>query len=147
VRIADVCTRKVYSVSSAEPLLEAGHEMHRRHIGAVVVVEEHEGVMRPVGIVTDRDIVCGQVSRHTDLNCLTVADVMTPHPMTVQESSGIAEAIKFLSMRAVRRAPVINHAGALVGIVSMDDLLPILANELGALASLIGTQARHEPSV
>jgi CBS domain-containing protein len=50
-------------------------------------------------------------------------------------------------MRAVRRAPVVNHAGALVGIVSMDDLLPILASELGALASLIGTQARHERSV
>lgn len=147
MRIADMCSREVYSVNAAEPLVDAAHEMHQRHIGAVVVVEKHNGITRPVGIVTDRDIVCGQVSRRADLHCLTVADVMTPHPMTVHESSGIAEAIKFLSMRAVRRAPVINHAGALVGIVSMDDLLPILASELGALASLIGTQARHEPSV
>ena len=95
-------------------------------------------------IVTDRDIVCGQLARQADLFCLNVSDVMTSHPVTVQETSGVAEAVGRLSARGVRRAPEVNEAGDLVGLVSFDDLLPAVAAELAGLAQLIGAQARQE---
>lgn len=140
--IGEVCSRDVYTVRGEEPLANAAREMRTRNIGSLVVVESRDAAVRPVGIVTDRDIVCGQVSRGADLFCLTVADVMTPHPLTVAETSGIAEAIGQISDRAVRRAPVVNATGGLVGIVSVDDLLPVLAKELGALAKLVGGGAK-----
>jgi CBS domain-containing protein len=120
--------------------------MNNRHIGAVVVVESRGELTRPVGIVTDRDVVNGQIDRGADLFCLTVGDVMTKDPLTLLEGSGVAEGIERLSTRGVRRAPVVNEAGDLVGIVTFDDLLPVVAEELTALARLVGTQAVRESS-
>lgn len=144
MEVGDLCSREVYLVSRDEPLVVAVREMRRRHIGALVVVEPRGESMTPIGIVTDRDVVCGQLARQKDLFCLNVGDVMTPEPMTVEETSGTAEAIGRLSARGVRRAPVVNEGGELVGLISFDDLLPAVAAQLSALAQLIGAQARHE---
>jgi CBS domain-containing protein len=118
--------------------------MHRRHVGAVVVVEQHGKLLLPVGIVTDRDVLRGQAMHRADLFTLTVQDVMTTDPLTLGESSGLAEGISRMKTRGVRRAPVVAETGDLVGIVSLDDLLPAVAEELGELAKLIGRQAHAE---
>lgn len=144
MEIGDVCSREVYIVRPNEPLADAAREMDRRHVGAVVVVDERGGVVRPVGIVTDRDIVCGQINRKKDLFQLTVGDVMTAGPLSCEESADAAQALQGMSAKAVRRAPVVNATGELVGIITFDDLLPVVADELTALARLIGTQARAE---
>jgi len=144
MEVGDVCSREVYIVRPEEPLADAAREMDRRHIGSVVVVESRDGVVRPVGIVTDRDIVCGQLDRNKELFRLTVGEVMTAGLLTFDESSDTASALKGMSARGVRRAPVVNAAGELVGIVTFDDLLPLVADELTALARLIGTQAHVE---
>jgi CBS domain-containing protein len=142
--IGDVCSREVYVVRRDEPLAEAVREMRKRHVGAVVVAEPAGELLRPIGIVTDRDVVCGQINKRADLFCLAVGDVMTPDPITVSESADVAEVVESLSRRGVRRAPVVAETGDLVGIVTLDDLLPAVAEELGALAELIGYQARRE---
>ncbi len=142
--VGEVCSREVYVFNGAQPLESAVAEMIKRHVGAIVVVESELERLRPVGIVTDRDVVRGQLALRKDLASLKVSDVMTSAPLTVSESSGIAEAIEHMRARRVRRAPVVDAKGDLVGIVSLDDLLPIVAEELGALARLVGTQAEHE---
>jgi CBS domain-containing protein len=144
VNIGEVCSREVYIVRAAEPLTDAVTEMHKRHVGAVVVVAEEPGLVRPIGIVTDRDAIRSQVLQGKGLSRLTVADAMTTQPLTLSESSGIPEAIGQMSTRGVRRAPVVNESGDLVGIVSFDDLLPVVSEQLHALAKLIGDQARRE---
>jgi predicted transcriptional regulator len=97
-------------------------EMRRRHTGAVIVVEPWgEGVAAGRNR-TDRDIVCGQLARGADMFCLTVGDVMTRNPLTVAATSSLSETVERLSARGVRRAPVVNVAGDLVGIISLDDL-------------------------
>jgi CBS domain-containing protein len=147
MHIGDICSRDVYIVRPDEPLVAAVTEMNNRHIGAVVVVESRGELVRPIGLVTDRDVVRGQLDRNADLFGLTVADVMTKSPLVVQESSGAAEAIERMSARGVRRAPVVSDSGDLVGIVTFDDLLPVIAEDLAALAKLIGTQAHLERGV
>lgn len=142
--IGDICSREIYAVRRDEPLAAAVREMRERHVGAVVVAEPAGELLRPIGIVTDRDVVCGQVDRRADLSCLAVADVMTPDPLTISESAGVAEAVESLCSRGVRRAPVVADTGDLVGMVTLDDLLPAVAEELGALADLIGYQAKRE---
>jgi len=144
MNVGDICHRNVYLVKPGEGLADAAREMQRRRIGALVVVTDLAAPVRPLGIVTDRDIVCGQLLRKADLRALTVADVMTSDPLTLPESSGISEAIAALRERGVRRAPVVNPAQDTVGIVTIDDLLPAVAAELNALARLIGTQSLHE---
>ncbi len=144
MNIGDICHRRVYLVKPGEPLADAAREMQRRRIGALVVVTGLASPVRPLGIVTDRDIVCGQWLRKADLRSLTVADVMTRDPLTLPESSSVSEAIAALRQRGVRRAPVVNEAQDTVGIVTIDDLLPAVAAELSSLATLIGTQSLHE---
>lgn len=144
MNIGDVCSREVYMYTPEEPLRSAVVEMTTRHVGALVIVQTEQTRVRPIGILTDRDVVRGQVLLNKDLSSLTVREVMTSDPLTIAEDSAIAEAIERLRTRGVRRAPVVNERGDLVGIVSLDDLLPILAEELGALAHLVGTQAHRE---
>ena len=144
MRIRDIHTPHVRTAFRDEPLAEAARVMCSEHIGALVVVERGDARRRPVGMLTDRDIVRGQLRRGADLYCLTVGDVMTPDPLVLPVYLELTEAIEALNARAVRRAPVLDPEGTLVGLVTLDDLLPAVAQELGALAGLMGSQARHE---
>jgi CBS domain-containing protein len=144
VNIGEVCSRDVYIVTPAEPLADAVAEMQKRHIGALVVVEDKPDPVRPIGVITDRDAIRSQVVQGKGLSFLAVADAMTAHPLTLAEDCAIPEAIGQMSARGVRRAPVVNDSGELVGILSFDDLLPVVSQQLSALARLIGDQARRE---
>lgn len=127
-----------------QALAEAVRTMLESHVGSLIVVESRGTLRRPIGILTDRDIVRGQLRLSADLFCLTVGDVMTPDPLTLQADLGVTEAIEALHRRGVRRAPVVDDAGNLLGIITLDDLLPVVASELEDLSALIGSQARHE---
>ncbi len=144
MNVGKVCRRLLYTVKATEPLATAVAEMRRRHVGTVIVVEPAANRLRPIGILTDRDAVCGQLVRGADLFCLTVGNVMTGNPFTLQEDVDVSTAVRRMSARTVRRAPIVSDGGDLVGIVSVDDLIPVVAAELNALASLLGTQAEHE---
>ena len=143
VRLEDVCSPAVRIAYRDQALAEAAQGMLDSHVGALIVVE-HEDARRPVGILTDRDIVRGQLAHQADLFCLTVGDVMTPTPLSLAAELSLIAAIEKLKERGVRRAPVLDDSGALVGIVTLDDLLPAVARQLSELADLMGLQARRE---
>ncbi len=144
MNIGELCTREVYILDPRESVLAAAAEMRKRHVGALLVVNHQDGLTRPIGILTDRDIVNSLVARGDGISRLTVGEAMTPDPMTVAESASIIDAIGSMRGRAVRRAPVVNEAGGLVGIVSFDDLFCFVAEELGGLARLIESQPQRE---
>ena len=144
MNVAEICTREVLMITAEQPLIDAARLMQRRQVGALVVIEERDHSVRPVGMLTDRDIVCGQFAHRADVHCLTVAEVMAAPAATVTEDQSLEDAIAVLRARAVRRAPVVGSTGELVGIVTMDDLLPALARELNVLGQLIGSRARRE---
>jgi CBS domain-containing protein len=144
MRVGELCSRDVRLAYCDQALVEAAREMVAFHVGALVVVEPRGSTRRPVGILTDRDIVRGQLRRGADLFCLTVGDVMTPDPLALTADMDIGVAIEALNAKAVRRAPVVDRAGGVMGIVTLDDLLPALAEDLRSLASLMGMQARQE---
>ena len=144
MRIGDLCTREAYYVSSDAPLLEVVREMHRRHVGAVVVVGRGAAAGRPVGIVTDRDVVRAEMTRRADVFSLTIGEAMTVNPLVLEESCSLAQGINRLRHRGVRRAPVVDARGKLIGLISFDDVLPAVAESLTELAKLIGRQSRLE---
>lgn len=143
MKIGEICSRDVQVARAGMALAEAAKEMMRHDIGALVVIESRGLSSVPIGMLTDRDILCGQLSRRADIHCLNVGDVMTAEPLTLDEDFDVDEAIRRLSARGIRRAPVVNRAGDLVGVVSFDDLFPVVARNLESVAHLIGLHARR----
>ncbi len=140
MNIGEACTREVYTMNSAELVRQAAEEMRRRNVGCVIVVEPRGNPVVPIGIVTDRDIVRALPEHPTNLAALSVADIMTMDPLALHEDESIVDAMVRLRERRVRRAPVVAANGDLVGIVSTDDLLVIIAEQLGSLARLVDRQ-------
>jgi CBS domain-containing protein len=136
MRVEAVCTRQVQTIQASEPLAAAARQMRDQQVGALIVVAPNAGG-RVVGILTDRDIVCGQIRRKADLHCLAVEEVMTPEPLCVTADTDIGEVAQVLYRMGVRRAPVVTHDGNLVGIVTLDDLVPALAQQLITCAQLL----------
>ena len=145
MNIGEVCSREVYILRKNEPLSQALQERRQRHVGTVVVVEPQGDLMKPIGILTDRDLIFAARGEGIDLT-MGVSHLMTSCPFTLTEDSGLFEAIKSMSAHEVRRAPVVSAVGDLVGVVSVDDLVPVVAEELSALARLMGSQAKREPN-
>lgn len=144
MRVRDLYSPGVLTARPDQALAEAAHTMLDNHVGSLIVVDQRATGRRPIGILTDRDIVRGQLRLSADLFCLTVGDVMTPDPLTLTLDVSTTEAIEAMHARAVRRVPVVDGSGNLLGIVTLDDLVPAVSRELDELATLIGSQARHE---
>jgi CBS domain-containing protein len=106
--------------------------MRDEHIGYIIVVEPRVAseTVVPIGVLTDRDIVVAVVARDVNARFLRVEDVMTREPLVLGESETLENALREMRRRGVRRAPVIADSGQLVGVVSLDDLLAVLAGEL-----------------
>jgi len=141
----ELCVRQVAVVQKHETVVEAARCMREHHVGCVVVVEERSGDYFPIGILTDRDIVVGIVAKDPGyLNKLTVGDVMASDLTTAREGESVAEVFKRMRSRSIRRVPVISERGALQGILSVDDLIAYLCEELTDLAKLIAHQQHRE---
>jgi len=120
--------------------------MRQYHVGDVIVIEDREGRAVPVGILTDRDIVIELVATDLDCRVITVGDIMLAHLAVVKEDEGIFDAIQLMSSKGIRRLPVVDKNGSLLGIVTLDDVLQLLAKEFGALAKLVRHEQKNESS-
>ena len=142
MKVGDICTRTVVTIAEFEDLMAAAHLMRKKHVGYLVVVEPRldDGTVTPVGVITDRDIVVKVLAQETDARSLRVGDVMTRQPVITREESSVAVALHYMREIGVRRMPVVNQAGRLVGVLSLDDFLDALAEELTDVAGSI----RHE---
>ena len=143
--VGELCIRQVAVVRKDETVVEAARCMREHHVGNVIVVEERGGEFFPVGILTDRDIVVSIVAKDPDhLTALTVGDVMSTDLITAREAESVAEVFKRLRARSIRRVPVVSDRGALQGILSVDDLIGYLCEEMTDLAKLIAHQQNRE---
>jgi CBS domain-containing protein len=118
--------------------------MRERHVGDLIVVDEVDGGRVPVGIVTDRDIVLGVISLKLDPDVFTVGDLLHAELITARETQGIFETIEQMRVQGVRRMPIVNEKGYLVGIVSLDDLVRHIASELNKIANLMTWEQERE---
>jgi CBS domain-containing protein len=111
--------------------------MSETGIGSIVIEEE----MRPVGVVTDRDLAIRVDSADRDASVVTAEEIMTPDPVTVDEEAGLYELTQQMSTHSVRRMPVTNQEGKLVGIITLDDVVQLLSRELSNLADVIDAES------
>jgi len=143
----ELCNREVVFAYRNTPLVEAARLMREHHVGSLVVVVDRLSERVPVGILTDRDIVVAVVAKELDPRGLTVGDVVTGELIAVREKDGMPDALRLMREKGVRRVPVLTHSGALAGILTIDDLLDLMAEELGALARTINRERVRETRV
>lgn len=127
-------------VMTAHPDQSAGNlatVMAEEDVGSVLIEEDG----KPVGIVTDRDLVLEVLEPRRDPGAVTAADVMTATPATMHEESGVMEATEAMYEHGVRRLPVVDANGDVAGIVTLDDLLVLLSDELGNLAGVVEAES------
>jgi CBS domain-containing protein len=146
MHIGEISTVETAYCSRDESVQGAAMLMRKHHVGDLVVVDQAEGDRVPVGIVTDRDIVVSVIALGLDPAGLQVGDIMTDDLLTASEHDDVYETIERMRFRGIRRVPVVNAVGGLVGIISADDLLEFLADEMGELSRISGHQQAHEKS-
>lgn len=134
----------LYTMQKDECVLEAARLMRKHHVGDVVIVAKQKGIQKPIGIVTDRDLVVEVMATELDPAVITVGDIMQPGLATIKENADIFEVIRYMRRKAVRRIPVISDNEQLVGIVTLDDLLQLLSQELSGLVKLVEREIGKE---
>jgi CBS domain-containing protein len=127
--------KRVVTAKPQETLAAIARLMEQHNVGAVVLAEEH----RPVGIVTDRDLALQVVGHGVPLQT-PAAQVMTAPVKTVGRDDGIFDTTQSMREYAVRRLPVVDNEGRLVGLVTLDDLLRVLSRELSNLVEGIRSE-------
>ena len=134
--ISEFCNRDVVFATREMSIPEAAQLMRQFHVGDLVVVDELEGKRVPVGILTDRDIVIQIIAPSLDIDDFSVGDIMSPQLVSVQEKEGLFETVRLMRTKGIRRIPVVNLEGGLEGIVTADDILDLLAEEMTELAKV-----------
>jgi CBS domain-containing protein len=134
--IGELCHRVVVTIQRQASAEDAARLMRASHIGNVVVVDGADSV-RPVGMLTDRDIVVKIVAQGLTPAQTPVGSIMSTPVVAVREEDGFIEALDKMSARGVRRAPVVDADGRMCGLISVDDLVPLLARELAKIGALI----------
>ena len=142
--IGNLCSLDPVTAPTSTRVRDIAMLMRRHHVGCVVLTKSPIDRPVPAGMLTDRDIVYAQAERDDDVLALPAAQIMSPDPLVLQSEWSLEQAIERLRARGVRRAPVVDRSGSLVGLLSLDDVIGVLVDDLRGVASLIGTQPREE---
>ncbi|MFZ3082673.1 CBS domain-containing protein [Rhodoferax ferrireducens] len=142
--IGEICKRNVSVAFKATALPGAARLMRENHVGCLVVVDEVEGKRIVVGLLTDRDIVTAVVASDLDPATLRVEDVMVTDLVTAREDDSLIDLMHTMRRKGVRRIPVVGTQDELLGVVTLDDVLDVLAQELGLLVAAIDSEGKRE---
>lgn len=144
----EICKRDVAFAYRDTRLVDAARLMRERHVGSLVVVADRGAERVPVGMLTDRDIVVAVVAKEIDPRALTVGDVISAGGAhVVREQDDVHDALSLMRERGVRRLPVVTGSGALAGIVAIDDLLELAADEVQDFARTLKQERARETRV
>jgi CBS domain-containing protein len=139
MKAGELCTRNVVTAQLDETVVEVAQRMSQYDVGAVVVVDETGGSARPIGVLTDRDLVTRALVRGAP-TAVVVRDVLDRELVTAAEDDDVDAVLAKLRRRAVRRIPIVDRQGALLGILTLDDIVGWISEELRDAAALIERQ-------
>jgi CBS domain-containing protein len=139
--IGRICSREVHFAETHESVQAVARRMRHANVGALVVLD---GDRRPIGIVTDRDLAL-RVLAADGPPPGDVAHVMTPSPAKVPEDMPIEDALEKMRVEQTRRLVVVDGAGRLAGLATLDDILMLLGEESARIARLLAQQTARRP--
>ncbi len=144
MRLGQICNRTVVIADRDTGIREAARLMREYHVGDLIVVEREKEFNRPIGIITDRDLVVEVLASDAEPSQLSVFDVMTDNLASAGEDDDVLDTLRRMRELGIRRMPVVNRDGALVGIIAVDDLLDLIRQSLDDVIGLVERQASKE---
>jgi len=142
--LKDVCVLDVFCCGRSTGIIEAARLMRRHHCGDLVVVDDGDEDRVPVGILTDRDIVVEVLGNELDASRTMVGEVMSRNLVIAQDTEDTSIAIERMHAHGVRRLPVVNHAGTLVGVYTLDDAMKLQAARATELVEIAAKAQAQE---
>lgn len=140
--ISDHCGHQAVTAKPSLKVREAAELMKRENTGSLVIVERD----RPVGILTDRDIALGTLADRRDPERTLVKEIMGRPAITISKDASVGQASRTMRYNALRRLPIVNEKGKLVGIVTSDDVLKLVTRELAQLGRAVESQTPEQRS-
>jgi len=142
--VKEIYTPDAVCCSGQTRVLEAAQIMRQRHVGDLVVVDDPDDERVPLGLVTDRDIVVDVLGNGLDAATTTLASVMHKPAVIANEGEDTGQVLERMRINGVRRIPVVDARGSLVGIVTLDDLLGVVVEEATALLQVVARGQKRE---
>jgi CBS domain-containing protein len=144
MRVGDFCKHGVVTIDPSADCVAIAKLMRDEHVGLLVVVQEGDPNRKPLGVVTDRDLVLQVCARDMDMHGITAADLMSREPLVAQDSDDLNDLMQAMRIAGFRRAPVVNAHGTLTGIIAIDDALDVVAGLLCDICGSIRNEQRQE---
>ena len=135
--VKDVARTAVVTATTDQTAGNLATLMKEENVGCVVIEADDE----PIGIVTDRDLVVTVLESRSKPSEVTAGEIMTETPVTVDVDTGILKATESMYEASVRRMPIVDENDKVAGIITMDDLLVLLTDELDNLASIVEAES------
>ncbi len=142
--VGEYCNREVVIVAGDASVVEAARLMRSYHVGTLIVVRTRQGMNVPTGIITDRDLTVGVLAKEIPYDSVRVEEIMSQELVTAGEGESLWGTVDRMCSLGIRRVPVVNKAGGLEGILSMDDVLELFAGGLQKMAGLVKREMDHE---
>lgn len=144
MKLKDLCVLDAVCCLPGTTIFAAAQLMRQKHVGDLIVVDNDDDEREPIGMITDRDIVIEVVARGQDPNATKVSDIMARHVVIAASDEDVETAIERMRTQGVRRLPIVDFKGFLIGIVTLDDLLKAHVEEGAALADVVSKGQRRE---
>jgi CBS domain-containing protein len=144
MKVGEYCKKAVVAIASNADAAEAAKLMRMQHVGFLIVHLEGDVLRKPVGVLTDRDLVVGVMARDVDPHAVTVDDIMSRQPLTANEGDQLNDLLQGLRLAGFRRAPVVDARGALTGIMTIDDAIEVITGLMCDVAGSIKSELRQE---
>ena len=144
LNVGEICNRTVVFAYQHMDVSEGARLMAEHHVGSLVVVEDAPAGRLVMGILTDRDIVINIVAKDRDAKAVCVGEIMSRELITVRPEDSVNDTLMLMRRHGVRRVPVVQAQAVLVGIVTLDDLLEIVAEAIGSLAQTVQSEKKRE---
>jgi len=140
--VGERCSRIMATAWPKESVRVAAQRMAEHDVGTLVVVDP-DGSTQALGILTDRDIAMRCVAGNLDPDRTPVSRVMTKPVQSIDEQASIDDAVAKMAVAGTRRLVVTGKGNGAIGIMSLDDVLDLLAEENAAIGHLLDKQKPH----
>jgi predicted transcriptional regulator len=147
MKIGEVCQRGAVAIASSEGITDAARLMREHHVGFLIVHQSGDDLRRPIGVLTDRDLVVEVMAKQVDPDTLKVEDVMTRTAVVANETEDVSDLLQAMRLAGIRRVPVIDVRGALTGVIATDDVLDLITTFMCDISGSIKHEQRVERRV
>jgi CBS domain-containing protein len=131
------------TIDESAPLIDAARMMREKGVGDVLIVRVSDDGTRPVGVITDRDIVVHALACDLNPEELTVADLCTREPVMVDADADLSEITEAMNMHGVRRV-LVTRDSEIAGVVTLDDVIDTMSQIMSNLSNMLTRQLNNE---